>query len=129
MKLMMDTNAYSALMRSETRVANQVRAADHIYIPAVVMGELLYGFRMGGRNRQNRWQLMEFLASPRVNFHPADQTVCERYALVMDQLRRKGRPIPSNDVWVAAHTLAEGAELLTMDKHFDEVDGVSIAPM
>ena len=126
LKLMLDTNAYSGLMRGEEWAANEVRAAEHIYIPAVVMGELLYGFRLGKRNSENRRQLSEFLALRHADFHPAGQSVCERYALVMEQLRRKGRPIPTNDVWVAAHTLAEAAELLTMDKHFQEIDGLSI---
>ncbi len=121
---MLDTNAYSGLMRGEEWAADEVRGADHIYIPVVVMGELLYGFRLGRRNPENRRQLSDFLASEYVSFHPASQSVCERYAMVMEQLRRKGRPIPTNDVWVAAHTLSEGADLLTRDRHFQEIDGL-----
>ena len=72
---MLDTNAYSGLMRGEEWAANEVRAANHIYIPAVVMGELLYGFRLGKRNSENRRQLSEFLALRHADFHPSER--CE----------------------------------------------------
>jgi predicted nucleic acid-binding protein len=126
MILVLDTNAYSGLMRGDARFTNPVRAADRLILPAIVLGELLYGFRLGNRNRENREQLDQFLKSAFVDFRPVNRAVCERYALLMQQLRKKGRPIPSNDVWIAAHTLAEGAELLTKDEHFSEIDGLSL---
>ena len=126
MILVLDTNAYSGMMRGDTQFSNPVRSADRLIVPATVIGELLYGFRLGNRYRENREQLDQFLRSPFVDFKTVDRTVCERYALLMEQLRKKGRPIPSNDVWIAAHTLAEGAELLTKDEHFSEIDGLSV---
>jgi len=126
MKLMLDTSAYSGLMRGDARIAQAVREAEKLIVPATVLGELLYGFRMGKRAGQNKQQLRDFLNSPYVTFKTADEPVCERYALVMQQLREKGRPIPSNDVWIAAHALAEGADLLTLDAHFEDIDGLSV---
>jgi len=126
LKLVLDTSAYSALMRGDASVAHAVRSSEHLVIPAVVLGELLYGFRMGSRDLENRRQLREFLSSPYVSFKSIDEPVCERYALVMQQLREKGRPIPSNDLWIAAHTLAEGADLLTLDSHFQPIEGLSV---
>ncbi len=126
MKLVLDTTAYSALMRGDSNVAFAVRSAEQLFVPATVLGELLYGFRMGSRMSENRQQLQEFLSSPYVSFKSVDETVCERYALVMQQLRKKGRPIPSNDVWIAAHALAEGADLLTLDSHFQSIEGLSV---
>lgn len=125
-KLVLDTSAYSALMRGDSDVAFAVRSAERLFIPATVLGELLYGFRTGNRTRENKQQLREFLNSPYVSFKSVDVPVCERYALVMWQLRKKGRPIPSNDVWIAAHAMAEGADLLTLDSHFQSIDGLSV---
>lgn len=126
MNLVLDTCAYSGLMRGDPRFSKAVRAAESLVLPATVLGELLYGFRLGSRNRENREQLDSFLSSSFVSFKPVNQVVCERYALIMQQLRAKGRPIPSNDVWIAAHTLALGAELLSSDQHFSGIDGLSL---
>jgi Predicted nucleic acid-binding protein, contains PIN domain len=48
------------------------------------------------------------------------------YATVFAQLGRKGRPIPTNDLWLAATAMEHGAVLLTHDKHFNEVDGLLV---
>lgn len=129
MKLLLDTSAYSALMRGDRGVASTVRSAERLIIPSTVLGELLYGFRMGNRSRENKKQLKDFLSSPYVTFKSADEPVCERFASVMQQLREKGRPIPSNDVWIAAHALAEGADLLTLDSHFQSIEGLCVCEM
>ena len=126
MKIVLDTNAYSGLMRGDERIVTFVRMAEILVLPATVAGELLYGFRVGSRPRENNEQLRKFLDSPYVEFKRVDLTVCNRYALIMQQLRKKGRPIPSNDVWIAAHALAEGADLLTLDDHFLAIDGLSL---
>ncbi len=126
MKIVLDTNAYSGLMRGDNRIVSFVRIAEILIVPATVVGELLYGFRLGSRPRENKKQLGKFLASPYVNFKPVDLPVCDRYALIMQQLSGKRRPIPSNDVWIAAHTLAEGADLLTLDDHYLAIDGLSL---
>lgn len=125
MKLALDTNAYTGLMRGNGAVIRAVRQAEHLYLPATVVGELLFGFRGGSRYKENVDQLRRFLESPMVDFAETNQTVCQRYALVLHQLRTKGRPIPANDVWIAAHALALGADLLSQDQHFSMVDGLS----
>jgi len=124
-RLVLDTNAYSGLMRGNESFARHVRLAERIYVPAPVFGELLFGFRGGDRFHQNKEQLQRFLSTPQVQFVPTDQPVCDRYALILQQLRAKGRPIPTNDIWIAAHTLALGADLLSSDQHFAELEGLS----
>ena len=125
MRLVLDTNAYSRLMRGDAGVAGMVRAAAHIYLPAPVLGELMFGFQGGNRFQENKQQLMDFLAAPSVEFVATDQTVCDRYSMVLQQLKSKGRPIPTNDVWIAAHALALGADLLSADEHFGAIEGLS----
>jgi len=125
-RAMLDTNAYSALMRGVPAVAAHVRRSTRLYLPAVALGELLYGFRNGSQYGSNRRQLEAFLASPYVEFVPVDMSTCERFGIVAALLRRKGRPIPGNDVWIAAQALQTGADLLTFDRHFEAVDGLSV---
>ena len=94
-------------------------------MPAVVVGELLYGFRQGSRFEQNVREMHAFLAHPAVTFAPASLATADRYAAIAVMLRTKGRPIPSNDIWVAAHAMEIGADLVSYDRHFDEVDGLA----
>ncbi len=125
MNLLLDTNAYSALARGESALADRVRRAEKILLSAIVAGELLHGFRSGTRHDANRRQFDEFLAQPFVEFVPVSLVTADRFARIMSGLRKKGRPIPTNDVWIAAHAMESGAELLSRDKHFDEVDGLA----
>lgn len=129
MRILLDTNAYSALMRGHDGVAERVRAAERILISAVVAGELLYGFRHGARYQQNRAQLEFFLATRLVEFLPVTLTTADRFGIIAASLRRRAKPIPSNDIWVAAHALETGADLLSFDAHFSEIDGLSFLPM
>jgi predicted nucleic acid-binding protein len=64
------------------------------------------------------------MQSPRVRVVACAATTADNYALVYAALRRKGRPVPTNDLWIAASALEHGAALLTLDAHFSEIDGL-----
>ena len=124
MKVLLDTSAYSALRRDHLEVAERVRRSQRVLLSSVVLGELEYGFRSGTRYEQNRRELEAFLDHPYVRPLPVTPTTAERFGRVAAALRRQGRPIPSNDIWIAAHALESGADLLTFDRHFEAVDGL-----
>lgn len=124
-RLLLDTNACSALKRGDERVADLVRGSKEIVFSAVVAGELLYGFRQGARVERNLAELKEFPASPYVTFLPVSLITADRYALVASALRRKGKPIPVNDIWIAAQALECGADLVSADRYFEHVDGLA----
>jgi len=125
MKVLLDTNAYSAMMRGHAEVARRVRDAEEVVLSAVVIGELLFGFRLGTRLRKNMQELDTFLENLHVTAAPVTRTTADRYARVAAALRAKGKPIPTNDLWVAAHAMETGAELLSFDTHFEAVDGLA----
>ena len=93
-------------------------------MPAVVVGELIYGFRQGQRLEQNIAELRSFLERPYVSFVPVGPVTADRYSRIMTSLRAKGRPIPTNDVWIAAHAMETGADLVSADSHFEHIDQV-----
>jgi tRNA(fMet)-specific endonuclease VapC len=124
MKLLLDTNAYSALAEGDASVAEVVRRGQVIAFSAIVVGELLHGFRAGSRYASNRATLEDFLDQPFVDFLPVTFTTAERFGRVAASLRRRGTPIPTNDIWIAAHALESGAELLSFDGHFGHVEGL-----
>jgi tRNA(fMet)-specific endonuclease VapC len=123
-RILLDTNAYSALMRGHAEVADRVRRAEGIILSTVVAGELLFGFRSGRRLDANQGQFRKFLDNPYVSVLPVSLVTADRFARIGASLRAKGRPIPSNDMWIAAHALESGAELLSADEHFEAVDGL-----
>ena len=79
-------------------------------------------FAADDRETRNREILAQFLDSPRVSTLPVTQRTAGHYAQIHWVLRRKGRPIPTNDLWVAATALEHGFSVFTFDKHFEEVD-------
>ena len=125
MRILLDTDAYSRLKRGHARVANLVRMAETIYFSPVVAGELLYGFRHGDRFEHNLDELREFLASDFVTMVPVTLVTSDRYSRIALALRKKGKPLPVNDIWIAAQALETGADLLSFDRHFDHVDGLA----
>lgn len=124
MKVILDTNAYVALKKGHEEVAGRVRSAQRIILSTVVAGELMFGFRYGSRTTQNLEELGLFLARPYVELVPVTITTADRFGRIAAGLRRKGAPIPTNDIWIAAHTFETGAELLSFDRHFDRIDGL-----
>lgn len=124
MKILLDTNAYSALMRGHDEVVDRVRRAEGIILSTVVAGELSFGFRAGKRFDENQRQFRTFLDNPYVSVLPVSLVTADRFGRIGASLRAKGRPIPSNDMWIAAHAFESGAELLSDDEHFEAVDGL-----
>lgn len=122
--VLIDTNAYTAFMRGDRDVVEAISHAERLYLSSTVLGELLAGFAAGTRQAQNRAELARFLESPRVEVLPVTGDTADSYALIYAALRRKGQPIPTNDLWIAASALQHGAALLTLDAHFSHVDGL-----
>ena len=126
MNVCIDTCAYSGMRRGDPRMVDAIQYADTVYVPATVLGELYAGFQLGQRARNNVDELERFLELPDVLIQDTDQEVAQRYGLVVRDLRDKGTPIPTNDIWIAASALATGARLLTLDAHFAAVPGLAV---
>lgn len=123
-RILLDTNAYVAFKRGDAGAAEVVRLADRIGMSAVVLGELLSGFVGGTHEERNRRELAEFLASPRVEVLPIGGETAEHYALTFRSLRRRGKPVPTNDLWIAATALEHGYSVYTLDEHFKVIEGI-----
>ena len=128
MNVLLDTSAYSALQRGHLPVLDVLRRAEMVAVSPIVLGELYSGFRAGNRWAENTAQLAQFLRKPSVRVLNVTEETALRYAEVDVYLRKKGRPIPRNDVWIAAAALEHGLQLLTLDVHFREVPMLLIQP-
>lgn len=121
-RILIDTNVYASFKRSETVAVNELRRSEYIGINVVVLGEILSGFKGGKREKQNIEELNLFLDSPRVHLLQIDEETAEFYAVIYWDLRRKGKPVPSNDMWVAASAMKHGLALFTFDEHFNNIN-------
>lgn len=126
-RIIIDTNFYVAFKRGDLTSVTLLKRAEYIGVNTIILGELLAGFRCGSREKQNRIELDQFLDSPRVETITLNDETSEFYAQVFSELRKKGRPIPSNDLWLAASALQHGLALATYDDHFSSISGLLLA--
>ena len=124
MKILLDTSAYVGFKRNHSELVEMIVTADLILFSAVVLGELLFGFRSGTRFKKNLDELNRFLENDAVEIASLGKITADRYSRIATRLRREGTPIPTNDIWIAAQTMEHGAELITTDKHFDNISGL-----
>ena len=121
----LDTSALIAALRGEPPAVAIIRRLDQLVIPAVALGELLAGGR-GARSPQRYRAIQRLVASPRVELAPAGAGTAERYAAIVDSLRLAGRPIPTNDIWIAASAMEHGLPVVTSDRHYLDVPQVLV---
>lgn len=120
-----DTNVAVALLNGEPAALSHW-TDTRLVVPVVVIGELLAGARLSRRRGQNEQRIDALLAQSVVE--PVYLGTATQYALIDSQLRRSGRPIPSNDIWIAACARLLQLPLASRDAHFDQVPGLSRDP-
>ena len=122
--VLLDTNAFSALFRGDEKVLKAISGADRVFASVIVIGELEAGFRGGRRYAENIEILDRFLARPTVEIVEVTRETGDCFGLIKDALRRKGSPVPVNDIWIAAQSIERGAVIVTYDRHFANIDGL-----
>jgi len=122
----MDSNVVVAAFADEQEVLQKLglTPTEQIFVPAVVLGELYFGALKSRRAAANLKRVEEFTAAS--NVLPVDSGVARLYGKVRDRLRRIGRPIPENDIWISAAALRHDFVLVTRDSHFEHVEGLRI---
>lgn len=124
--ILIDTNAYTAFKQGNEEVIEVIQTAEIIGISPVVLGELLSGFDIGSKTKKNREELQLFLESSRIKIYDITSDTAQFFSKIYSILKRKGKPIPTNDMWIAAQALEHGCVVCTYDKHFQEIDGLLV---
>ena len=120
--MILDTNAVSALFSGDRAIVGALESADRHHLPVVVIGEYRCGLlRSTARKRME--PLLQTLIHESAVLR-VDEATAEIYADVRDELRQAGRPIPENDVWIAALSRQHNEPVLSRDQHFDAVPGL-----
>jgi len=125
-QILIDTNIYSYVLKGDGDVFEVLRKTDEIGFSVISIGELLSGFKGGRREQKNREELEIFLDSPRVVVYSVNEDTSEFYAEIINNLRKIGRPVPTNDIWIAAVAFQNGLKLFTKDTHFKAIAGLSL---
>ena len=120
--MILDTNALSAFADGEPGALAEIDRAALIAIPVIVLGEFLFGIAHSRRQREYEAWIHETLGTFQILDVGAGTAA--KYAEVRSELKRSGRPIPSNDLWIAALCRQHSLPLLSQDRHFESVKGL-----
>jgi tRNA(fMet)-specific endonuclease VapC len=125
-QVLIDSCAYTRFVAGDRTVLAELSRAKTVFLSVFVLGELRAGFKVGSNEAQNKRILAAFLDKPSVALLPAGDDTADFYARIWSALRKAGRPIPTNDVWIAAQAMETGSVLITFDAHFAPVPGLRI---
>ena len=121
---LLDTNIAVALLAGEEGVRAALNQSGLTFLSSIVLGELFYGARKSARSASNLARVEELTAKFVVL--NCDVSTARHYGKIRELLRAKGRPIPENDIWIAAHAQQYELTLVTRDAHFRAVEGIRI---
>jgi tRNA(fMet)-specific endonuclease VapC len=123
-RYLLDTNVAIRILNQDIAVAARRGSELEMFLSVVVVGELLFGANLSSQPTLNRARIDRL--SELCPMVPQDLATADHYASLKAALRRKGRPIPDNDIWIAACALRHGLTLATSDRHFDQVEDLKI---
>ena len=122
--ILIDTNAYVSFKRGKKSILEIFQYAESLAMSPIVIGELLSGFECGNKTKKNRDELQQFLQSSRIRLFSLTSDTANFYSQIYFSLKNKGKPIPSNDMWIAAQALENGCVLCSFDKQFKVIEGL-----
>lgn len=125
-RLALDTNAYRAIDDGNEKLSRLVQSTPQIGLPIIVLGELYYGIFLSEKRERNSSNLHRFLTMPRVEILHVDEVTAKLFGEIATDLRRAGRPIQQDDMWIAALCKQYGYTLATADKDFDSITGLEL---
>lgn len=123
-RYLLDTSVLIALFADDPSVKKGLGQADEVFIPSIAIGELYYG-AWRSRHRQEHTARIDALVGESVVLACSEQTA-RRCGEIKNALRVKGRPIPENDIWIAAIALQHVLTLVARDAHFSEIPTLTV---
>lgn len=123
-KCLLDTNIIIALFAEDNAVLAKLSEAREVFIPIIVLGELYYG-ACKSASKRNNISLIDGFASKNVVLS-CDIETARHYGEIKDIQRANGRPLPENDLWIAAIAKQHHLRLVSRDRHFHEIKGLTV---
>lgn len=119
-RFILDTNIVIAIFSGETSIKEHLLKADEVFISSTVLGELFFGAFKSKRSKTNLKRISDFADS--ISILMCDKETAYQYGIVKNKLLDKGKPIPENDIWIAAVAMQKNLILVTRDGHFGEIE-------
>ena len=124
MAVILDTNALSAFADGDEKLLRAVENEDELALPAIVLGEYIYGIQQSRlRTTYETWLKANL---PFFHLLPVVRETSERYSEIRHELKAAGTTIPTNDLWIAAMARHHRIRLVTRDRHFRAISGLHV---
>jgi len=120
----LDTNQAIAWLNGRPGMDLWITRFSNVYLPVIVIGELRFGALKSLRAGNNISKIESLIS--RCGILEVKENTAAVYARLRLGLMQKGRPIPENDLWIAAICVEHGVALASVDVHLKEVDGLQI---
>ncbi len=121
MKIALDSNRYTDLCKGDPKAVEVIQNALEVFVPLIVIAEQRAGFANGNQREKNEKTLTRFLNSSGIHILYPDEQTTYFYADLYSYLRKKGKPIPTNDLWIAALVIQHHLVLFDRDSDFDHL--------
>lgn len=119
-KYLLDTNIVIGMLTGDKLIQERMEISTDVILSAPVVGELYYGAQKSDKVSENIIRVNTLVEGHL--FLSCDLETARWYGIIKNQLQSKGRPIPNNDIWIAAIAIQHELILVTRDTHFDGID-------
>lgn len=123
-KYLLDTNIIILLFANDKDILKNLSKASEVFIPNIAVGELYYGACKSTHSKENIERINKFIECNTIL--TCDAETAWYYGKIKSELKFKGKPIPENDIWIAATSLQHNLFLVTRDTHFKEVEKLKL---
>lgn len=123
-KCLLDTGIIIQAFKSNNDIAEKLDTMQEVYVPVTAIGELYYGAYKSDDTTKHLQRMQSFLSNCKILM--SDTTTADLYGSIKATLSKKGKPIPENDIWIAAAALQYNLPLYASDRHFREVEGINL---
>ncbi len=122
--VLLDTNILIGILAKDEAILSRLVETDAVFLPSIALGELYFGAFKSAHPDDNAERIDRLAASTAILY--CDGTTALHYGRIKTGLRAKGRPIPENDIWIAAIAQQHGLTVVSRDLHFREIEHLPV---
>ena len=122
--VLLDTNILIGILAKDEAILSRLVETEVVFLPSIALGELYFGAFKSAHPDDNAERIDRLAASTAILY--CDGTTALHYGRIKTGLRAKGRPIPENDIWIAAIAQQHGLTVVSRDLHFREIENLPV---